>query len=394
MKRRSFLRNTGLASAAILVPKFLTANPWSLAEGQGSRKLIVIQLSGGNDGLNTIVPYADDLYHNARPSLAWHETEVIKIHEHFGLNPGLEALHDLYDQGEWSIINNVGYPNPDRSHFRSMDIWHTASGSEKYLNTGWLGRYLDHTCSVNCAAHQAIEMGDELSLALKGTERDGFVVDNISSIKMAIKNPYTRMKSLAQGENENLDYLFKVLIETQQSADYLLEKSKVYTSKVSYPLGKFGNDLKKVAELINSGNNTSIYYLDLSGFDTHVFQKNKQKRLLKTYAEGVASFVEDLKMNGNMDDVLIMTFSEFGRRVKENASGGTDHGTANNVFLMGTGLKHAGLYMDSTDLGDLDKGDLKYKIDFRRVYAEVLENWLGTTKGEILSGKFETLGVV
>lgn len=394
MKRRTFLRNSGLASSAFFFPKFLLDGRSELMKGGTNKKLIVIQLSGGNDGLNTIIPHTNDIYYNARPSLSWHESEVLKIHDHFSLNPGLEALQELYDQGEWSIINNVGYPNPDRSHFRSMDIWHTASGSEKYLQTGWLGRYLDHNCTGIADAHKALEIGDELSLALKGNDYNGFVVNDIKTINRAMNNPFVSNHKTSPAQNENLDYLYKVLVDTKQSSDYLYEKSKIYDSKIDYPIDKFGKDMKKVAELINSGNDSSIYYLSLSGFDTHVFQKNKQKRLLKIYADSIASLVKDLKQNENMDDVLIMTFSEFGRRVKENASGGTDHGTANNVFLMGTKLKQAGLYMDEIDLKDLDKGDLKYKIDFRSVYADIVNNWLYENPSKLLMGDFKPLGVV
>ena len=392
MDRRSFLINSSIASTALYFPKFLN---FGLKEnlGPSQKKLVVIQLSGGNDGLNTIVPYTDDIYYKSRPSLSIHNSEVLSIHDHFGLNPALEALRSLYDNGEWTIVNNVGYPNPDRSHFRSMDIWHTASGSDKYMSTGWLGRYLDHKCNGKGDAHKALEINDKLSLALKGKEKNGFVMKDAKTLKNSLENPFLNFDNHSKNGNQNLDYLYKVLSDTKQSADYLYEKSRIYKSKVDYPLNPFSKSLKSVAELINSGNNSSIYYLSLGSFDTHVFQNATQKRLLKTYADSVSAFVKDLKENDKMDDVLIMTFSEFGRRVKQNASNGTDHGTANNVFLMGTNLKKQGIIGDQINLEDLDEGDLKYKIDFRNIYSDILNGWLDTDSRMVVSD-FMGLGLV
>ena len=394
MKRRSFITNSGIATGAMFFPQFLKAGIEGIVKNSGNKKLVVIQLSGGNDGLNTIIPHYNDIYYQLRPSISIGDDEAIKIHENFSLNPGLEAIQPLYDNGEWAIINNVGYPNPDRSHFRSMDIWHTASGSDKYLQSGWIGRYLDHNCSGSGDAHKALEINDELSLALKGKEYNGFVMNDVNTLKNSLKNPFLNDTEHQEDSNGNLNYLYKVLADTRQSADYLYEKSKIYRSKVDYPLGKFSKSLKMISELINSGNDSTIYYASLSGFDTHVFQMGKQKRLLKTYAEAVSAFIEDLKQNDQMDDVLIMTFSEFGRRVKQNASNGTDHGTANNVFIMGNNLKKAGMYSSEIDLEDLDDGDLKYKVDFRSVYADIIQNWMKADSKKILLEDFSPLGIV
>jgi uncharacterized protein (DUF1501 family) len=275
-----------------------------------------------------------------------------------------------------------------------MDIWHTASGSDKYLSTGWLGRYLDHQCNGQGDAHKALEISDQLSLALKGEVYNGFVMKDAKTIKKSLENPFLTYDANYDLANENLGYLYKVLADTKQSADYLHEKSKIYKSKTEYPLNPFGKSLKTVAELINSGNDSKIYYLSLGSFDTHVFQKPTQNRLLKVYAESVHAFIKDLKETGKMDDVLIMTFSEFGRRVAQNASNGTDHGTANNVFLMGTKLKKQGLYSDEIDLKDLDNGDLKYKIDFRSVYSDILKGWLDSDPNILIPNKFAGLGLV
>ena len=238
-----------------------------------------------------------------------------------------------------SVINSVGYPNPIRSHFRSMDIWQTASGSEDYWQTGWLGRYLDNNCA-GCT-HQAIELDESLSLALKGDARSGFAMDNVRMPKQASENRF--LKSVGEQAHshghETVAYLYKSMIETQQSADYLFERSKVYSSNEQYPVGDFGRDMKQVAELITADTDTRVYYVNLGSFDTHAGQANTHARLLKQFSDGVGAFVKDLQSNKLFDDVMIMAFSEFGRRVKQNASRGTDHGTANNVFLIGNQLK-------------------------------------------------------
>ncbi len=393
MDRRSFVKYSGIASSALFFPKFLRNAKLDIGANSKGRKLVVIQLSGGNDGLNTIIPINNDIYYKLRPSLSIPYSDAIKIEDEFGLNPGLEALRDLYNNGEWAIVNNVGYPNPDRSHFRSMDIWHTASGSEEYLQTGWLGRYLDHNCTGKADAHKALEINDELSLVLKGQSYNGFVMNDPKLLKRSLENPFVS-KAPISDMNENLDYLYKVLADTKESADYIYERSKTYNSKVNYPQNEFGKSMKMVAELINGGNDSTVYYVSLSGFDTHVFQQGKQKRLLKNYAEAVSAFIKDLKGGNMMDETLIMTFSEFGRRVAQNASGGTDHGTANNIFLMGSKLKKAGIYGGVIDLEDLDNGDLKYKVDFRSVYADVIQNWLETDIDKVMKTSFEPLSIV
>lgn len=397
MKRRSFLQKSAMASTSIFVPAFLKAyQPENLFNTRSGKILVIVQLSGGNDGLNTVIPYRNDIYYQQRPTLAVQKNEVVKISDNLGLNPVLSPLQSLYDDGLLSIINNVGYPNPDRSHFRSMDIWHTASESDEYLSTGWLGRYLDSSCQGCEAAHHALEVDDELSLALKGQEKKGFAMSNPEQLKRQTNNPL--LKHLSEQnhhhQQENVAYLYKILADTYSSADYLSEKAKTYKSQLAYPISAFGKRLKQIAELISADTDTRIYYVSLSGFDTHVNQKNQQERLLKQYAEGMKAFVKDLKQNKLLDDTLIMTFSEFGRRVKQNASRGTDHGTANNLFLMGGKLKRPGFYNDGPDLGTLDKGDLIYKVDFRDVYATILDKWLGSNSRQILNDSFQGLNFI
>ena len=394
MKRRNFLKSSALASTAFWVPNFLkgfsNAPSWSSSNG---KNLIIIQLSGGNDGLNTIIPYQNDLYYKYRPSIGLPKSEVLKVNDELGFNPNMNAFRELYDQGVLSIINSVGYPNPDRSHFRSMDIWHTASDSSEYLNTGWVGRYLDSDCNGCDTAYQALEMHDSLSLLMKGKERTGFAMDSAERLRRATDNKFLKAVAAHEHdhEHENVAYLYKTMIDTQESADYLFEKSKAHRSKTTYPKTSFGKKLKQIAELITADTNTRVYYTVLSGFDTHANQKRKQGRLLQQYAEGVNALVKDLKRNNLLNDTLIMTFSEFGRRVKQNGSGGTDHGTANNLFLIGGNLKKPGFYNESPDLQNLEKNDLIYQVDFRSIYATILEDWLEADAPAVLGKSFSKL---
>ncbi|MEL7161622.1 MAG: DUF1501 domain-containing protein [Bacteroidota bacterium] len=345
MKRRDFLHHSVLASTAAFTPAFLQANgSHQMASTRDGKILIVLQLSGGNDGLNTIVPYANDVYYRQRPLLGIPATEVLPLNDEQGLHPALAPLRKLYDAGELSIINSVGYPNPDRSHFRSMDIWQTGSGAEQTWSTGWLGRYLDSACTGKPAYH-ALEVDDGLSLALKGATRNGFAMSDPRRLQQAIRRRQLRqLQPPAQPASENLGYLYKTLTATTDAAEYLFTQSRTHQSNTTWPTNPFARDLKQIAELITADTATQIYYASLGGFDTHAGQKNRQQRLLKIYAESVAALVTDLKANGLFNDVVILTFSEFGRRLKQNASGGTDHGTANNVFLMSGALRKAGFF--------------------------------------------------
>ena len=397
--RRTFIKQSALATAGtMLLPNFLKAfelHPNVIRES--GKILVVIQLSGGNDGLNTIIPYTNDLYYQHRPQLALSKEKVLRASDSLGFHPALTKLNSLYDQGYLSVINNVGYPNPDRSHFRSMDIWHTASDSTEYLNTGWVGRYLDSSCKDCHVAHQAIEIDDTLSLALKGESIKGLAVKNPKKLYQILHNEFfQRVSKNTQQDSADptLHYLYKTLAETTSSADYIYDKSKVYQSTVTYPNNEFGGQLKTVAELINSGIETKVYYVSLSGFDTHVRQQAIHERLLTIYSESVHAFISDLEKNNRFQDVMVMTFSEFGRRVSQNASGGTDHGTANNLFIMNKNLKKKGFMNETPDLSKLDDGDLIHQIDFRSVYATVLNKWLNTNDTQVLKNKFELLDFV
>ncbi len=394
LSRRGFLKKSALTTVGtMLVPQFLKAleNPFA---NEGDKILIVLQLAGGNDGLTTVVPFTNDIYFKARPKIALQPDKNLKVTDTLGFNSALEKLRDIYDKGYLSIINNVGYPNPDRSHFRSMDIWQSASPKE-YLNTGWLGRFLDATCDG--MEHNAIEIDDTLSLAMKGDAIKSMALKDTVRLYKATHNPL--FKNVAESQppadaDPIVSYLYKTAAETVSSAAYLYEKTKTYSSTVQYPNSDFANRLKTIGTLINSGVNTRVYYAALSGFDTHVNQHGQQERLLRVYAESVAALVQDLEKQGNLDRTMIMTFSEFGRRVSENASGGTDHGTANNIFILGKNLKKPGFYNSEADLKSLDEGDLVYQIDFRSVYSTLLRQWMNADPAKILREDFPSLAFI
>ena len=396
MHRRNFLKSSILASTACMVPSFLshTRPAGSLWSSRSGKVLVVIQLSGGNDGLNTVIPYEDAAYYQLRPTLGIPPGEVLKISELIGFHPALAPLEKLYREGFLSIVNNVGYPNPDRSHFRSMDIWHTASDSSAYWTTGWLGRYLDHACAGKPVYH-ALEVDDGLSLALKGEHSHGFAMSSAQRIQRAAGHRFLQaIDTHPPSGDHNVAYLYKTLRETRQSAEYLYQQSKVHKSSVAYPDSKFATDLRQIAELMTADTDTRIYYVSLGGFDTHAGQLNRQARLLKEYAEGVAAFAEDLQSNGLWEDTLVMTFSEFGRRARQNAGGGTDHGTANNVFLMGGQLRQPGFYNPGPVLSNLPDDDLVFDIDFRSIYAAILNRWLEADAAQILQGRFELVACI
>lgn len=398
LSRRDFLIRSGLASASLLLPRFLKAfqTQGNTFLPEGNKRLVVIQMSGGNDGLNTVIPYRNDDYYSLRPNLAIPKSDVLTLTDELGLNPMLKSLKDFYEQGSLSVINNVGYPNPDRSHFRSMDIWQSASGSDKYISSGWLGRYLDSECA-DCKSYYAIEADDTLSLAMKGELHKGLAVKNPDQLYADSQRRLFRDVNSdysAQHLDNPLDYLYKTQAETLSSADYIHDKFKTYKSASDYPQDDFGRNMKTIAELIISGMETKIYYVSIGSFDTHVAQKGKQEKLFGQLSDALAAFVKDLQQNNCFKDTLIMTFSEFGRRVKENASNGTDHGTANNMFLISGSLAKPGIYNEPANLSDLDQGDLKYHIDFRSVYATVLSHWLKANDAKILGSKYDYLSLI
>jgi uncharacterized protein (DUF1501 family) len=393
MDRRKFIKNSALASSVFFVPSFVSAFENDFANSFGFKRLVIVQLSGGNDGLNTIIPYRNDIYYKKRPTIAISKNEILKIDDELGFHESLEPLKRLYDDGYLCVLNNVGYPNPNRSHFRSLDIWQSASDSNQYLQNGWIGRYLDH---YGKQAYNAIQIDESLSLAMKGKKLNAIATKNPATLFKTANDPFfnnvLKHYDDTHLSEHNLGYLYKTMISAKSSAKYIHEKNKIGKSNQDYPKHKFANQLRTTARFINSRLDTKVFYTSLGGFDTHANQQNKQKRLLQIYAESIEAFVEDLKDNNTFEDTLILTFSEFGRRVTQNAGNGTDHGTANNVFIIGKNLKTQGIYNNLVSLNDLDaNGDLKFEIDFRSIYATILNKWLEVDDTKILNKEFEKL---
>ena len=396
MKRRSFLKHSTLASSLFFVPNFVKAFENVTKNSLGYKKLVIIQLSGGNDGLNSIIPYTNDIYYKNRPKLSIPKNKVIKATDELGFHQNLAPLKNLYDQGYLSVINNVGYPNPIRSHFRSTDIWQTASDSNEYLDTGWLGRFIEKHGEIPYAG---IELDDSLSLIMKGENMNGIATKDPRTLFGNTQTPYFKKvlnhQTDAHLSEHNLGYLYKTMIEAKSSAKYIYETSKTYKTNLEYPNNPFGKQLKTTAKFINSNLESKVYYVSMGGFDTHANQVNRQNRLLKTYSESIEVFINDLKQNDTFKDTLVLTFSEFGRRVQQNAAGGTDHGAANNVFIIGENLKKKGFYNEAPNLSQLDKnGDLIHTIDFRSIYATILNEWLQVDDTSILNKSFEKLVII
>lgn len=392
IQRRDFIKTGAFASASLLVPKFLKAVELHGPAPKG-KILVVLQLSGGNDDLNTVIPYRNDIYYRERPRLAIRREDALALTDEMGLHPQLTGFKNLYDQGQMAILHGVGYPNPDRSHFRSMDIWHSASAASEYWNTGWLGRYLDAQCGECLRPISAVELDDTLSLALKGERLKGLAFEDPKRLRDHAQEPF--FAALAQAsitlghEMPPADYLYKTLAATLSSADYLYEHSRRKPTG-TYPATPLGKSFQTISSLILGETDTTVYYCSHGSFDTHINQEGQQKRLFKEMDDALTAFAADMKANGRWQDVVVATFSEFGRRVAQNASGGTDHGAANNMMFFGGDLKQQGLLNPLPDLADLADGDLRHSVDFRTVYATLLERWLAADVRTILPGAPET----
>ncbi len=400
--RREFLRATGVVAVGAAMPAFL-ARAVAAVEGgtairgfRDDRILVVVQLGGGNDGLNTVVPFTDDAYHRARPRLALKQDRLLAVNGEVALNAKMKALKELLDQGLLTIVEGVGYPNPNRSHFRSMEIWQTATDSERYSDTGWIGRYLDAQCGGEAEPVAGVAVGGERPQAFGGKRGFGVAFQDPGSFGWtegqgaAREENFRQINSITREQNDTLDFLRKVTANAVLSSDRVREVARRYKGGVEYPRDPFGQGMQTVSKMIAGGLPTKIYYVTLGGFDTHANQSGTQDNLLERFANGVAAFQRDIKAQGNSGRVLVMTFSEFGRRVAENASGGTDHGTAAPMFLLGDSVA-PGIAGKRPSLTDLDNGDLKFTTDFRAVYATILSGWLGADAKGILGRDFAGL---
>lgn len=429
--RREFLR-TGLLGGSLswTLPAFLSRTMDSLhAQADGSliqgvtgrdgNILVVLQLAGGNDGLNTVIPLGNDEYRKARPTLGMADSVALQLDPKTGLHPALSGLASAFHEGNLAIVQGVGYPNPNRSHFRSTEIWATAVDSDKSSTTGWIGRYFDNACS-GCDASVGIAMASQMPQAMNAATPTGVLYQGGSGggnkMKGKKKSPTSDPAMMTMedddaageaggsigmlngpgslGKLSALDFLERTEMDAKVSQQEIAQASAKAKNSVPYPGTRLGQNFAMVSRLIAGGMPTRIYYLSQGGFDTHTQQAPAHERLLKEMGDAVAAFLADLKAHGNLGRVSLMTFSEFGRRVKENASGGTDHGAAAPLFLAGGGVK-AGLLgqMPSLAPKDLFDGDVKYNTDFRSVYATILEKHLGVKSEPILKKSFSTIPV-
>jgi uncharacterized protein (DUF1501 family) len=442
--RRAFIqKGLVLLAATPTIPTFLDqtllamANPEDMLRtqqpsGKDGKILVVVQLSGGNDGLNTVVPHGDDHYYRARPQINHEAKTVLKINDFLGLHPNLAPVNGLYDNGEMAIVQGVGYPNPNRSHFRSMDIWHTGEPEKEVATSGWMGRFFDNACP-GCDPHVGVSIGETLPLAMRGErvtplsfdrpenyryngrDKDRYqklnTPDGTGVVAGVVGSPTTQpedaIKPVAKPQatkgakkqvevvttSSQLDFLTRTAMDAQLSSEQILTITRSHNPPQPYPNGEFGSALKNVAAMIKGGLPTRVYYVSLGGFDTHAQERQRHDQLMTQLAAGVGAFWADMKKQGNDQRVLMMTFSEFGRRVEQNASGGTDHGAAAPMFVIGGGVK-AGVFGQHPSLTDLDQGDLKYNTDFRSVYATILQQWMDTPSKPILGQQFKLMPMI
>jgi uncharacterized protein (DUF1501 family) len=432
--RRDFLRTTLLGGALTwTVPSFVAQTFTALhAQADGALTqiptgkdgpiLVLIQLAGGNDGLNAVVPYTNDYYYQARPTIAIPSDKVLKLNDTLGFNPSMTGFKSLYDAGHLSVVSGVGYPNPNRSHFRATEIWQTASDEDKYLTDGWLGRYFDNACQ-GCDPTVAINIGPRLPQAFSSHTPTGISLENPDSYRfigsgknddetLAYRSMYNPDDSTAaantgasvsmvsgtvtlQNGQSALDFLERTSMDAQVSSDKIRDIASKTKSSSKYPYGGLAKNLELVARLIAGGLPTRIFYVSQGGYDTHTGQRGGQDARLRELADAVKAFTEDLTNIGQFDRVMIMTFSEFGRRVQENGSQGTDHGAAAPMFLVGSHMKTGMLGAEpSIAPADLKDGDIQYNTDFRSVYASILKDWLKTNPDPILGRPFPTLPIV
>ena len=427
--RRAFLQNgLGLLSASLIVPAWLSKTAYALEDPLGrvpggrpgvpeDRILVVLQLSGGNDILSTIVPYSMDEYYTNRGQLAIPKNQVIRLDDQVGLHPNLTGLKELYDAGDLSIVQGIGYPNPNRSHFKSMEIWHTADRETPYRSPGWLGHYLETGSKELPPSTSAISLGNSAPKALIGNQyravsfqspelyawhgsqlkgrkgqRRGNDRSGSGSSSAPLHKAYMQLNRSRQSNNHALDFLASTAMNANASSAEVRKAISKFKPAGKYQ-GRLGNDLKMVAAMIAGGLKTRVYYVSLGGFDTHSGQRNRHDRLMLDLSRNMKAFMTDLKRTGQSERVLTMGFSEFGRRVKANASAGTDHGSGGGMFLFGSPVQ-GGIVNEHPSLTELERGDLKWKTDFRSVYATVIENWMGGNAETVLGKVYPKVKVL
>jgi len=367
MNRRNFLTLTGtFTGGTLLLPDFLHAFGTRSNLVIGEQCLVFIQLNGGNDGLNTFIPYDNPQYYELRSKIAISKEAVISKNKGMGFHPALKNFATMQQNGDLTILQNVGYPNPNRSHFRSQEIWQTASDTNQYLNEGWLGRYLD----LQCKEHQptaGINLDNIDNLALKGNEPNFITVKDPNRFK--IRN--TNEEGIQLSDNPQLDFVRKIANSVTEGSDDIQKALAKSTTETNYPKTNLGKNLEWIARLIKGNLNSKVYYTSQNGYDTHDNQITIHERNLTELNDAIYCFYSDLKKSQLLQNVTLVVFSEFGRRVKDNGNG-TDHGTAAPMFIIG-GNNKGKIIGNNPNLSDLDNGDLKHQIDFRSVYATLLK---------------------
>lgn len=405
LSRRQIMKGGAMIAVGLVAPRWFSsiahADILRKAAGGSPAKdtvLIVCQLSGGNDGLNTVVPYADAKYYSLRPTLGLPADKVLKINDSLGFHPALAGLAELYQQKKVAVINNVGYPNANRSHFKSMDIWHSASpdGGMKY---GWIGRHFDQQMSggpLNPVVALGLSTDKPLALTARNASIPCFA--SLVDVQAMVGDPDAeKMLRQIQGMDAMEGSPTRVVQQANKSAlDAMATLSKQlsgFAPKQTYGNDAFGNGFKQIAQLVATSPATRVVYFSAGGFDTHARQLEAHERLLGGLGNAIGAFQKEMEAIGKADKVVVLVFSEFGRRSYENASGGTDHGAAAPMFLVGKNVK-GGVYGSLPNLNDLQDGDLKFNIDFREVYATALENWVGGDAGVVLGKDFKKLDLV
>jgi uncharacterized protein (DUF1501 family) len=379
--------------------------PVALDPSKNNLILVILQLSGGNDGINTLIPFADPNYAKLRPSLGFAPADVLHLTDSVGLNPNLAKLKALYDQGKVAVVQGVGYPNPNRSHFRSMDIWHSAR-PDILERSGWLGRYIGACQCAQDNALPAISVSDQLNTLFWTDTTLVPAVQSIGAFSFLTDTKYKNDRTYQMQTLQNIynqagnwpayeDLIRRGTQQALSASDELQKVAATYQSPVQYPNNNaLAAQFKLVAQVIQGNLGTRLFSVSMGGYDTHANQKNTQDKNLALLGDAIDAFMQDMAHIGQQDNVVIMTFSEFGRRVKQNGSNGTDHGTAEPMFIIGNKVQ-GGLYGTYPSLEDLDgNGDLKFSADFRSVYAGMLKDVVGADPAPILAGDFDPIDVL
>ncbi|MEK7215158.1 MAG: DUF1501 domain-containing protein, partial [Chloroflexota bacterium] len=407
LTRRDFLRRgVVVVSAGLALPPIFTrgvyaaANEGMLAAATNNRVLVIVQMAGGNDGLNMVVPFGDSSYFDLRRTVRIPAEQALPLDGGTGLHPSMGKLKELWDSGALAVVQGVGYPNPNLSHFRSMEIWQTANLND-VRSDGWVGKYFDRVIDENGHVIDGVAVGQGTPMALRSSKAAVAVVQNLETYRILPDPAFPQdtdprvnlLLNMYKAYPRKAPYaalLSHVAEGAQRSSEALRATAKDYKPAIAYPTNGLGNGFKLLAQAISGDLGVKVFHIGLGGFDTHAGELNAQSRLLQQLSDGLHAFYRDLEAHGRAQDVLVMTWSEFGRRAQENANAGTDHGTAAPLFLIG-GQVQRGLYGEAPNLTALDNGNLRHTVDFRSVYATVLDQWLGAPADDVLGGRFERL---